>query len=111
MPPSAAATDWSQIVALYDHLHAQRPNPVVAMNRAIAVGELAARPPVSPRSSPSTPNRSPTTSRSTRRAPTCSHVPGATPRRVAAYDRALELTTNPAEHRFLADQRAAAAGA
>lgn len=28
--PSAETTDWSQIVALYDLLHAQRPNPVMA---------------------------------------------------------------------------------
>jgi RNA polymerase sigma-70 factor (ECF subfamily) len=34
------ATDWTQIVALYDQLHALRPNQVVALNRAIAVGEL-----------------------------------------------------------------------
>jgi RNA polymerase sigma-70 factor (ECF subfamily) len=33
-------TDWRQIVALYDQLYAVRPDAVVAMNRAIAVGEL-----------------------------------------------------------------------
>src|SRR2546426_1731052 len=33
-------TDWSQIVALYDHLLAVAPTPVVALNRAIAVGEV-----------------------------------------------------------------------
>jgi RNA polymerase sigma-70 factor (ECF subfamily) len=33
-------TDWQQIVALYDHLIAIAPTPVVALNRAIAVGEL-----------------------------------------------------------------------
>jgi RNA polymerase sigma-70 factor (ECF subfamily) len=37
--PTAAATDWGQIVALYDHLQRLRPNPVVALNRAIAVME------------------------------------------------------------------------
>ena len=37
--PTAAATDWAQIVALYDQLHAWRPDAVVAMHRAIAVGE------------------------------------------------------------------------
>jgi RNA polymerase sigma-70 factor (ECF subfamily) len=36
---TAAATDWGQIVALYDHLHRLRPNAVVALNRAIAVME------------------------------------------------------------------------
>jgi len=33
-------TDWSQIVALYDQLLALAPTPVVALNRAVAVGEL-----------------------------------------------------------------------
>ena len=33
-------TDWSQIVALYDRLLAVTPTPVVALNRAIAIGEL-----------------------------------------------------------------------
>jgi RNA polymerase sigma-70 factor (ECF subfamily) len=35
------ATDWHQIVALYDHLFSVMPTPVVALNRAIAVGEIA----------------------------------------------------------------------
>src|SRR4029077_5948861 len=38
--PIAAATDWSQIVQLYDHLLAFTPTAVVAMNRAIALAEL-----------------------------------------------------------------------
>ncbi|SEC01035.1 RNA polymerase, sigma subunit, ECF family [Nocardioides exalbidus] len=33
-------TDWSQVVALYDQLVRLDPNPVVALNRAIAVAEL-----------------------------------------------------------------------
>jgi len=33
-------TDWSQIVALYDQLLALAPTPVVALNRAIAIGEM-----------------------------------------------------------------------
>lgn len=37
--PTAAATDWRQIITLYDHLYALAPTPVVALNRAIAVGE------------------------------------------------------------------------
>jgi RNA polymerase sigma-70 factor, ECF subfamily len=36
----ASATDWSQIVQLYDQLLACTPTPVVALNRAIAVAEL-----------------------------------------------------------------------
>jgi RNA polymerase sigma-70 factor (ECF subfamily) len=38
--PTAADTDWRQIVALYDQLVQRVPSPVVAMNRAIAVAEL-----------------------------------------------------------------------
>ncbi len=38
--PTLQETDWSQIVALYDHLLAVAPTPVVALNRAIAVGEV-----------------------------------------------------------------------
>jgi RNA polymerase sigma-70 factor, ECF subfamily len=34
------ATDWPQIVALYDQLLAIAPTPVVALNRAVAVGEV-----------------------------------------------------------------------
>jgi RNA polymerase sigma-70 factor (ECF subfamily) len=37
---SAAATDWSQIVRLYDQLLAYDPSPVVALNRAVAVAEV-----------------------------------------------------------------------
>ncbi|HXK30598.1 MAG TPA: RNA polymerase sigma factor [Candidatus Binatia bacterium] len=35
--PSAAATDWAQIVALYDLLTRAEPSPVVELNRAVAV--------------------------------------------------------------------------
>lgn len=37
---SFEATDWPQIVALYDHLFSVMPTPVVALNRAIAIGEI-----------------------------------------------------------------------
>ncbi|MFB4308314.1 RNA polymerase sigma factor [Actinomadura sp. GTD37] len=33
-------TDWTQILALYDHLVRLDPSPVIALNRAIAVAEL-----------------------------------------------------------------------
>jgi RNA polymerase sigma-70 factor (ECF subfamily) len=35
--PNAAATDWAQIVALYDALLSGNPSPVVELNRAVAV--------------------------------------------------------------------------
>jgi RNA polymerase sigma-70 factor, ECF subfamily len=37
---SLEATDWPQIVALYDHLFSVMPTPVVALNRAIAIAEV-----------------------------------------------------------------------
>ncbi|ANN73604.1 RNA polymerase sigma factor [Bordetella bronchialis] len=36
--PTAADTDWDGIVALYDALMRRAPSPVVALNRAVAVG-------------------------------------------------------------------------
>ena len=38
--PDAAATDWAQIVTLYDQLLALSPSPVVALHRAVAVAEV-----------------------------------------------------------------------
>ncbi|HZR49578.1 MAG TPA: RNA polymerase sigma factor [Streptosporangiaceae bacterium] len=38
--PTAADTDWPQILALYDQLLAHSPTPVVALNRAVAVAEV-----------------------------------------------------------------------
>ncbi len=103
--PTAEATDWSQIVALYDHLHALRPNAVVAINRAVAVAEhrgpdvaLAALDTVDHDTvdayQPYHAARADLLART-----------GRTAEAITAYDRAIELTTNPAEHRFLARQR------
>ncbi|MFI5913719.1 RNA polymerase sigma factor [Dactylosporangium sp. NPDC051541] len=39
--PTAAATDWPQIVQLYDQLLAVSPAPIVELNRAVAVAEVA----------------------------------------------------------------------
>ncbi|MGK8490572.1 RNA polymerase sigma factor [Nocardia asiatica] len=38
--PVAAATDWPQILRLYDQLSALTPSPIVALNRAVAVAEV-----------------------------------------------------------------------
>ena len=38
--PSTAATDWRQIVQLYDHLLSLTPGPIVALNRAVALAEV-----------------------------------------------------------------------
>jgi RNA polymerase sigma-70 factor (ECF subfamily) len=39
--PTAAATDWRQILQLYDQLMAVAPSPIVALNRAVAIAEVA----------------------------------------------------------------------
>jgi RNA polymerase sigma-70 factor (ECF subfamily) len=41
LAPTYDATDWTRIVALYDQLLAIQPSPVVALQRAIAVGRAA----------------------------------------------------------------------
>jgi len=38
--PGASATDWRQILQLYDQLLSLAPGPVVALNRAVAVAEV-----------------------------------------------------------------------
>ncbi|MEU0515708.1 sigma-70 family RNA polymerase sigma factor [Amycolatopsis sp. NPDC006125] len=38
--PTAADTDWRQVVALYDQLMAVAPSPVAALHRAVAVAEV-----------------------------------------------------------------------
>ena len=38
--PVAAATDWRQILDLYDQLLSMAPGPIVALNRAVAVAEV-----------------------------------------------------------------------
>jgi RNA polymerase sigma-70 factor (ECF subfamily) len=106
---TAAATDWSQIVALYDQLHAMRPNAVIALNRAVAIGEtLGAADGLNALDSldatlledyqPYHAARADLLARAGRRDAS-----------VAAYDRAIELTANPTERHFLERQRKAAA--
>jgi RNA polymerase sigma-70 factor, ECF subfamily len=103
--PSHAATDWGQIVALYDQLHLQRPDPVVGLNRAIAIAEASGAPAGldelaaldSDRLADYQPYhaaRADLLARAGRRAEA-----------LDAYDQAIELTTNPAERAFLLRQR------
>lgn len=40
MAPDFASTDWPQILSLYDHMLALDPSPVIALNRAVAVGQV-----------------------------------------------------------------------
>src|SRR4029079_8264505 len=95
----------------YDHLYTLRPNPVVALNRAVALAEL----------------RGPGTGLAALDADLDATLgdyqpyhaaradllarSGRTADALAAYDRALELTTNAAEAAFLIERRDLAAGA
>jgi RNA polymerase sigma-70 factor, ECF subfamily len=104
---SAEATDWSQIVALYDQLFALRPNPVVALNRAIAMGELhgpaVGLEMVEALDAESLATYQPYHATRADLLARTDHGEAA----LAAYDRAIELTTNPAERAFLEAQREA----
>jgi RNA polymerase sigma-70 factor (ECF subfamily) len=100
----AGQTDWGQIVALYDQLAAIAPTPVVALNRAIALAEVAG----------------PAVALETVDALTLDgyhryHATradllrrlGRTSEAAAAYDRAIALAENGAERTFLTRRRAA----
>jgi RNA polymerase sigma-70 factor (ECF subfamily) len=105
--PTAEATDWAQIIALYDQLYSLRPHPVVALNRSVAVAELhgpaqglAALTAIDAGTldtyQPYHAARADLLARAGRR-----HEA------LGAYDRAIELTTNAVERAFLVRQRAA----
>jgi len=105
---SAEETDWSQIVALYDQLFALRPNPVVALNRAIAMGELhgpeLGLEVVEALDAEALADYQPYHAA---RADLLART-GDRDAAAAAYARAIELTTNPTERGFLEAQRAVA---
>jgi RNA polymerase sigma-70 factor (ECF subfamily) len=100
---STEATDWAQIVRLYDQLLAMAPNPVTAMHRAVAVGELsgprtaldALESLVLPRTHLAPAIRAELLRRLLRDAEA-----------IAAYDDALALVQNAAERRHLERRRA-----
>lgn len=39
MAPSYSGTDWAHIADLYDQLYTISPTPVIALNRAVAIGQ------------------------------------------------------------------------
>lgn len=102
--PSAGDTDWSQVVAIYDRLLDLDPSPIVRLNRAVAVAECDG------------PNVALAEVDRLGGALARYHAFHATRadllRRAGrggeartAYDRAIELTTNPAERAYLARRR------
>jgi len=100
--PTAADTDWGQILQLYDQLLAMSPTPVVALNRAVAKAEVdgpaAALAIVDPLDlhgyHPFHVTRADLLQRLGR------HEEAS-----EAYDTAIALVTNAAERRFLEDRR------
>jgi RNA polymerase sigma-70 factor (ECF subfamily) len=107
---TSEATDWAQIVALYDQLYARRPDPVVALNRTVAVAELhgptAALAALDAIDVADLEHYQPYHAA---RADLLARA-GQLDAALAAYDRAIGLSTNQAERRFLESQRAATAG-
>jgi RNA polymerase sigma-70 factor (ECF subfamily) len=103
----ATDTDWRQIVALYDQLYTLRPDPVVATNRAIAIGALdgpaAGFLSLELIDADAVATFQPFHAARADLLARC----GRTADAVAAYDRAIELTENPIERRFLEEQRRA----
>jgi RNA polymerase sigma-70 factor, ECF subfamily len=103
--PTAESTDWAQIVALYDQLYAVRPNPVVALNRSVAVAELLG------------PAKGLAALEEIDEAVLENYQPyhaaradllvrvGRRDEARAEYERAIELTTNTVERAFLVRQR------
>jgi len=103
--PSAAATDWDQILVLYDQLLHDHPSPVVALNRAVALAEVEG-PGAGLAATDDLPLlgyylyhavRADLLSRAGRRSEAA-----------AAYDAARALTDNEAERAFLLKARASA---
>ncbi|AIG75512.1 Putative RNA polymerase ECF-type sigma factor [Amycolatopsis japonica] len=97
------ATDWTQVLALYDQLWRLAPSPVVALNRAVAVAEVhgpaEALAGIEDLDLPGY-HHLPAT-----RANLLSRL-GRTAEAVAAYDEAIALATNDTERAFLAAKRA-----
>jgi RNA polymerase sigma-70 factor (ECF subfamily) len=100
--PTAADTDWAQIVALYDQLYAIQPNPIVALNRAVAVGELDG--PSAGLDALANVNLADYQPYHAARADLLARAQRID-EAMEAYDRAIELTANAAEREFLSRQR------
>jgi RNA polymerase sigma-70 factor, ECF subfamily len=101
----AADTDWTQILALYDQLLQFDPSPVVALNRAVALGEVEG-----PEAGLAVVEGLPLESYYLFHAVRADLLRrlGRLSDAAAAYDAALAHTGNEAERAFLASARAAA---
>ncbi len=95
---TAEQTDWRQVVALYDQLYAVDRTPVVALNRAVAVGEVDG--PQAALAILDTLRLDGYHAFHAARADLLRRA-GQREAAVTAYERALSLATNPAERAFL----------
>jgi RNA polymerase sigma-70 factor (ECF subfamily) len=99
--PTFEATDWPQIVALYDQLYSVDPTPVVALNRAIAIAEVAG--PTSALAILDTLHLDGYHAFHAARADLLRRA-GDAPAAALDYRRALDSAGNPAEQAFLRDR-------
>jgi RNA polymerase sigma-70 factor (ECF subfamily) len=102
--PSAAETDWTQIVALYDRLLRLDPSPIVRLNRAVALAELDGPGPALGEVEPLAGALDGYHAFHVTRADLLRRL-GRTNEARAAYDRAIALAGNPAERAHLARRR------
>jgi RNA polymerase sigma-70 factor (ECF subfamily) len=100
--PTAADTDWGQILALYDQLMIVQPSDVVALNRAVAVAEVDG--PAAALEIVDGLDLDAYVPFHVTRADVLKKL-GHSDDAAAAYDRAIELTTNETERTFLEGQR------
>jgi RNA polymerase sigma-70 factor, ECF subfamily len=100
--PMAEDTDWSQILELYDQLLVHSPTPVVALNRAVAVAEVDG--PDAALALVDALELDTYYLFHATRADLLARL-GRASQAQAAYDRAIDLTTNAAEVRFLQGRR------
>jgi len=101
--PTAADTDWRQILRLYDQLLAVSPTPVVAMNRAVAVAEVEG--PAAALAAVDVLDLDGFHLFHAIRADLLRRL-GHDDEAAAAYDAALDLVGNATERRFLEERRA-----
>ncbi|MDP1877257.1 MAG: RNA polymerase sigma factor [Actinomycetota bacterium] len=101
----ATDTDWRQVLALYDQLMAMAPSPVVALNRAVAVGEVQG--PADALREVDLLDLADYHLLHAVRADLLARL-GRPDEARAAYDAAMALTGNAAEREFLAGRRARA---
>ena len=97
------ATDWPQIVALYDHLLSIAPTPVVMMNRAIAIAEIEGPDTALHQLDATAPDLSGYHLMHAARATMLGRLGRQEDARIA-FERASELAVSPADREFLSRQ-------